>query len=768
MAIQVSCVCGKQLSVKDEFTGRKLKCPACQNLLKVPASEEFSEDEFADEPDELSQTARGREKSTPRGKGSKKGKKSSGSNRGLLIGLMAGGGVLVVGLLAWLLWPAGPDVVAEAPAANSAETPASESGEKPNGNVSAMPGGANEPHAKFSQFTDGMSETLLAGMVAENHAVPWTMPGDIMLDETFPSKDCTFVDGAVMHADGSIRHTRFREGMNRDSLRALFTINGRETSPMNSLYPPGLDLTDPQYATTQEYVRHSEARSQNKNSLKAIAVAFHKYHEAKQHLPPATVFGSDGKPWHSWRVLILPYLGHQTLYDEYDQSVPWNDPKNAAVLAKMPTEYRDPLSNNPNDNQTIYLVVAGHGTGFPTGNAAKHEPRSAPPASVAMTNGSEPSPPKGTPDADAASDLQALQGTWRVSDVAVPPELPKDEAAAMIAQVKQMTWTIKDNVLTMTNPLSSMLFTIKLDPTQAPKTIDLIPVDGKFPLSVGLYSIEGETWQLCMTVNSKDRPPVMKADQAMLLTFQRGSATDAAPASRFDIKAWQAAEGQLKAMKVFAIMDSVAGQPGVEEGITHVVIISPPETADGTLSPKLWAIVSSLSHVIIRPTFTTDATLQQVSQHPGLVGLNLSGRFSVTPTGIAYLKPCSHLRGLYFSEVPVTAELLTAVSQLTQLRNFGIYKSPVSSEMLGSIVQLNQLESLSLQETGLTDADAVQIAQLTKLKSLLLNGSKLTDAGLKTLHSLKELTHFDVRGIAVTPQAVAEFEAALPKCKVLK
>jgi hypothetical protein len=100
MAIPVSCACGKKLSVKDEFAGRKVKCPACQKLLKVPAAEEFAEDEFADEPAELPQKSRGGGKSGARGKGSKKGKKSSGSNRGLVIGLVAGGGVLVVALAA--------------------------------------------------------------------------------------------------------------------------------------------------------------------------------------------------------------------------------------------------------------------------------------------------------------------------------------------------------------------------------------------------------------------------------------------------------------------------------------------------------------------------------------------------------------------------------------------------------------------------------------------------------------------------------------------
>ncbi len=59
MAILVPCVCGKKLSVKDEFAGRKVKCPACQKSLLVPAAEEFTEDKFPDEQDENPQKSRG-------------------------------------------------------------------------------------------------------------------------------------------------------------------------------------------------------------------------------------------------------------------------------------------------------------------------------------------------------------------------------------------------------------------------------------------------------------------------------------------------------------------------------------------------------------------------------------------------------------------------------------------------------------------------------------------------------------------------------------
>ena len=37
MGIAVECNCGKQLTVKDEFAGRKVRCPACKGVIATPA-----------------------------------------------------------------------------------------------------------------------------------------------------------------------------------------------------------------------------------------------------------------------------------------------------------------------------------------------------------------------------------------------------------------------------------------------------------------------------------------------------------------------------------------------------------------------------------------------------------------------------------------------------------------------------------------------------------------------------------------------------------
>src|SRR5215813_429619 len=59
-------------------------------------------------------------------------------------------------------------------------------------------------------------------------------------------------------------------------------------------------------------------RANCQDNLKNLALAAVKYAEDHDgRLPPAYVLGKDGKPWHSWRVLILPYIGQKELYDTY-------------------------------------------------------------------------------------------------------------------------------------------------------------------------------------------------------------------------------------------------------------------------------------------------------------------------------------------------------------------------------------------------------------------------------------------------------------------
>src|SRR5688500_8670454 len=57
-----------------------------------------------------------------------------------------------------------------------------------------------------------------------------------------------------------------------------------------------------------------------------LGIALHSYHDEYGSFPPAYVADANGKPMHSWRVLILPFIEEQALYQRYRFNEPWNGP----------------------------------------------------------------------------------------------------------------------------------------------------------------------------------------------------------------------------------------------------------------------------------------------------------------------------------------------------------------------------------------------------------------------------------------------------------
>lgn len=102
------------------------------------------------------------------------------------------------------------------------------------------------------------------------------------------------------------------------------------------------------------------------NQLKQIGLALRNYHDAFGCFPPAYVADKTGKPMHSWRTLILPYMEERTLYKEYDFNEPWDGPNNKKLLEKHRLRIYTCLSDrsDPHDAEdygmrTNYVAVVG-------------------------------------------------------------------------------------------------------------------------------------------------------------------------------------------------------------------------------------------------------------------------------------------------------------------------------------------------------------------------------------------------------------------------
>lgn len=117
----------------------------------------------------------------------------------------------------------------------------------------------------------------------------------------------------------------------------------------------------------------SAARAaQCSNNLKQIALALHQYHEVYGSYPPRYVADAAGRPMHSWRVLLLPFLEQEALYREYDFREPWDGPKNIKLLARMPSLFACPSDQRRRDGRTNYVAIGGPETMFPGATSVKN------------------------------------------------------------------------------------------------------------------------------------------------------------------------------------------------------------------------------------------------------------------------------------------------------------------------------------------------------------------------------------------------------------
>lgn len=104
------------------------------------------------------------------------------------------------------------------------------------------------------------------------------------------------------------------------------------------------------------------------NNLKNIGLALNNYHDTYGTFPPAHIPDKNGKPIHSWRVLILPFMEYRNLYDAYDFTEPWDGPKNRKLLVKMPAPYvcpDRPASGEQDGLHISYFAVVGPKTMWP-------------------------------------------------------------------------------------------------------------------------------------------------------------------------------------------------------------------------------------------------------------------------------------------------------------------------------------------------------------------------------------------------------------------
>ena len=133
------------------------------------------------------------------------------------------------------------------------------------------------------------------------------------------------------------------------------TVNSRSHELANILYNIH-DMT-----STYNAFREAFRRNDCHHNMKQIVLAILIYERRNGTLPPAFSVDENGKPLHSWRTFLLPYLGDESLAELYSQiklDEPWDSEHNRQFHTQNLDIYRCP-SATKKDGEANYSVIVG-------------------------------------------------------------------------------------------------------------------------------------------------------------------------------------------------------------------------------------------------------------------------------------------------------------------------------------------------------------------------------------------------------------------------
>lgn len=102
------------------------------------------------------------------------------------------------------------------------------------------------------------------------------------------------------------------------------------------------------------------------NNMRQIAEALNAYCARYGTYPTPAVTDANGVKLYSWRVLILPFLGYEAEYEQFQKDQAWDSPANSALIRRMPPVFASDSSSDALANfESNYSLLLGAGTLFP-------------------------------------------------------------------------------------------------------------------------------------------------------------------------------------------------------------------------------------------------------------------------------------------------------------------------------------------------------------------------------------------------------------------
>ncbi len=148
-----------------------------------------------------------------------------------------------------------------------------------------------------------------------------------------------------------------------EAARQVTSVDPREVSDVAL-------LLDAAFIRQQAGLPPDGLTEEQKNQLKQISLAFHNFHEAYQTFPGHD--GHDDNPDKgnlSWRVHLLPFLGHEDLYEQFWLDEPWDSEHNSKLIEQMPDVLRTPGVDEA--GRTSLHLFTGAGAPFEDGRSPR-------------------------------------------------------------------------------------------------------------------------------------------------------------------------------------------------------------------------------------------------------------------------------------------------------------------------------------------------------------------------------------------------------------
>ncbi len=127
--------------------------------------------------------------------------------------------------------------------------------------------------------------------------------------------------------------------------------------------------------SVQNLKRNAVARTGTGSKLGELFRALDLYaNDNNGKYPPPYTKSAQGTPLLSWRVLILPYIEQQNLFNKFNQNEPWDGPTNKPLLSSMPKMYLSSGNSDVNSAfKTTFLAPVAKETAFsPSGGVSKN------------------------------------------------------------------------------------------------------------------------------------------------------------------------------------------------------------------------------------------------------------------------------------------------------------------------------------------------------------------------------------------------------------